>query len=135
MFQDLLGGRAAKSAFFPAGSADESEGAASVIEWKARKVILDVDAPAAAPLTLLHFYYAGWSARIAQTGEAIPIGPSSPDGLMKLNVPQGRDEIVVELSTQPTEKVGRLISLLSLACLLLIVIFLRMKAPVPSLPD
>jgi hypothetical protein len=135
MFQDLLGGRAAKSAFFPAGSADESEGAASVIEWKARKVILDVDAPAAAPLTLLHFYYAGWSAHIAQTGEAIPIGPSTPDGLMQLNVPQGRDEIVVELPTQPTEKAGRLISLLSLVCLALIVIFLKMKAPLPTLAN
>jgi hypothetical protein len=135
MFQDLLGGRAAKSAFFPVGSADESEGAASVIEWKPRKVILDVDAPAAAPLTLLHFYYAGWSAHIAQTGEAIPIGPSTPDGLMQLNVPQGRDEIVVELPTQPTEKAGRLISLLSLVCLALIVIFLKMKAPLPTLAN
>jgi hypothetical protein len=94
-----------------------------------------VDAPAAAPLTLLHFYYAGWSAHIAQTGEAIPIGPSTPDGLMQLNVPQGRDEIVVELPTQPTEKVGRLISLLSLVCLALIVIFLKMKAPLPTLAN
>ena len=131
MLQDLLGSHAAKSAFLGAGSTNEIGGAAAVLDWKPRKVILEVDAPEAEPLTLRHFYYAGWSARLQDTGEAIPIGPSTPDGFMQLSVPQGKHQIVVELPTQPTEKAGRLISLLSLAVLAAIVVFLKLRAPLP----
>jgi hypothetical protein len=54
---------------------------------------------------------------------------------MQLSVPQGKSEILVELPTQRTEKAGWLISLLSLVCLALIVIFLKMKASLPTLAD
>jgi len=121
----LLAGNAAKSAFFAAGSADQNSGVATVLDWKPRRVLLNVDAPEAGVLTLRHFYYAGWSARVAATGEAIPIGPSTPAGFMQLSVPQGKYEIVVELPTQPTEKAGRLISLISLAGLVAFVVFLK----------
>jgi len=135
MLEALLDGRAAKSAYFPAGSADEIGGAAAVVDWKPRKVILEVDAPQAAPLTLRHFYYAGWSARIQDTGAKIPIAPSAPDGFMQLSVPQGEHQIVVELPAQPTEKAGRLISLLSLAVLAGILLYLKLWAPPAPLPD
>jgi hypothetical protein len=123
----VLAGSNAKSAYFAAGSADESSGVATVLDWKPRRVRLNVDAPEAGALTLRHFYYAGWSARVADTGESIPIGPSTPAGFMQLSVPQGKHEIVVELPTQPTEKAGRLISLFSLAGLVAIVVFVKPK--------
>jgi hypothetical protein len=135
MMQDLLGGHAPRTAFFPAGSADEVSGAAAVLDWKPRTVRLDVDAPVAGALTLRHFYYAGWSARVADTGEAIAIGPSHPEGLMEVSVPQGRHEIVVELGTQPSEKAGRMISLASLACLAAILVFAKLRPAAPLLPD
>jgi uncharacterized membrane protein YfhO len=135
MLQALLDGRAAKSAFFPAGSADEIGGAAAVVDWKPRKVILQVDAPQAALLTLRHFFYAGWSARVQDTGAAIPIGPSIPDGFMQLSVPQGEHQIIVVLPAQPTEKAGRLISILSLAILAGILLYLKLRAPLEPLRD
>jgi hypothetical protein len=135
MTQDLLRGHSPRTAFFPAGSADEVSGTAAVLDWKPRKVFLDVDAPVAGPLTLRHFYCAGWSARIADTGEAIAIGPSHPDGLMQVIVPEGRHEIAVELGTQPSEKTGRLISLASLACLVAILMFAKLRSAAPLLPD
>jgi hypothetical protein len=117
MMQNLLAGHAARSAFFPAGSADAAAGSAAVLDWKPRKVLLDVDAPEAGALELGHFYYVGWSAHIADTSAAIPVGPSEPEGFLELSVPRGKHRIIVELGTQPTEKAGRLISLASLACL------------------
>jgi hypothetical protein len=123
MMQNLLGGHAARSAFFPAGSADEAAGSATVLDWKPRKVLVDVDAPEAGALELGHFYYAGWSAHIAGASETIPVGPSDPEGFLELSVPQGKHRIIVELGTQPTEKAGRLISVLSLACLAAILLF------------
>jgi hypothetical protein len=123
----LLAGNAAKSAYFAAGSADELSGAASVLDWKPRRVLLNVDAPEAGALTLRHFYYAGWSARVAATGESIPIEPSTPAGFMQMSVPQGKHEIIVELPTQPTEKAGRLISLASLTGLAAIVVFVKRR--------
>ncbi|MGB6430566.1 MAG: 6-pyruvoyl-tetrahydropterin synthase-related protein [Candidatus Acidiferrales bacterium] len=135
MLRELLGGHAAKSAFFPAGSADQIGGAAAVLDWKPRKVLLDVSAPEAGPLTLRHFYYIGWSAHVASTGESIPIGPSKPDGFLQVTVPQGNHEIVVELPTQPTEKAGRLISLASLAGLALIAVYLKQRTSLADLSD
>jgi hypothetical protein len=132
MLQDLLGDHSAKSAFFGAGSADQIGGEAAVVDWKPRKVILQVDAPDAEPLTLRYFYYAGWIARDQDTGEAIPIGPSTPDAFMQLSVPQGKHQIVIELPTQPTEKAGRLISLLSLAIVAAILFYLKLRAPLPA---
>jgi len=129
VLQDLLEGQPAQSAFFPAGSADQLSGSASVLDWKPRKVLLDVNAPKAGALTLRHFYYYGWSAELADTGVKIPVAPSNPEGFLQLSVPQGRHEIVVRLGTQPSEKAGRLISLCSLACLAGILIFGKTRAP------
>jgi hypothetical protein len=135
MLQDLLAGHAAKSAFFGDGSAHQIGGAAAVIDWKPRNVILEVDAPGAEPLTLRYFYYAGWVARDRDTGKAIPLGPSTPDAFMQLSVPQGKHQIVIELPTQPTEKAGRMISLLSLAGLAAILFYLKLRAPLPAPRD
>jgi hypothetical protein len=123
----LLAGNAAKSAYFAAGSADETSGTATVLDWKPRRVLLNVNAPEAGTLTLRHFYYAGWSARDAGTGQAIAIGPSTPAGFMQLSVPQGKHEVILELPAQPTEKAGELISLVSLAGLVAIVVFLNWR--------
>ncbi|MGB6198867.1 MAG: hypothetical protein WBF35_04890, partial [Candidatus Acidiferrales bacterium] len=133
--QDLLGGQAAKSAFFGADSTDQIGATATVVEWKPRKVLVDVDAPVAGPVTLLHFYYAGWTAHVADTGESIPVGPSSPEGFLEMIVPEGRHRIVVELPAQPSEKAGRLISFVCLACLAGIIALLKLRAPVPPLPN
>jgi hypothetical protein len=129
MLRDFLGVQAPQSAFFPAGSADDVSGSAWVLDWKPRRVLLDVNAPEAGALTLRHFYYYGWSAELADTGAPIPIGPSIPDGFLQVGVPQGKHEIIVELRTQPSEKAGRLISLASLACLVGILIFVKIRAP------
>jgi hypothetical protein len=136
MLQELLGAHAAKTLSFTPGSADKISGAATVLDWKPRKVILDVDASDPGALTLRHFYYSGWTARVAETGGAIAIGPSRPEGFMQLNVPEGKHEIVVELTTRPSEKIGRMISLASLVCLAVVVVFLKLRARIPtSLPD
>jgi hypothetical protein len=126
--QDLLRGHAARSAFFPAESAKGAAGSAAVAGETPRSVLLTVDAPGPGPLELGQFYYAGWSARVAETGEAISIGPSQPDGLMQVSVPQGKHEIIVELGSQPAEEIGRFISLASLAVLAGIIAFLRIGA-------
>jgi hypothetical protein len=54
---------------------------------------------------------------------------------MQLSVPQGKHQIVIELPTQPTEKAGRLISLLSLAIVAAILFYLKLRAPLPAARD
>ena len=132
--QNLMDGVPARSVYFPARYSEFVGGSAAVLDWKPRRVLLDVDAPVAGPITLRHFYYEGWIAHAADTNEVIPIGPSTPDGFMEMIVPQGRHEIVVELPTQPTEKAGRLITLICLTGLIAILIVAKLRTPPPASP-
>ena len=95
----------------------QAAGTASVESWQPRRVVLRVEAPQASELTLNHFYYAGWRARIDGAGTNLAVSPS-PEGLMQMQAPRGSYDVIVELPLGGAERAGRIISLLSLALLM-----------------
>jgi len=90
-----------------------STGTAVVKQWRPRRVVLTIDALRDTTLTVNHFYYSGWQARIERTNQRLAVRPSL-DGLMEVDVPQGSYDLVLELPKTGSERAGILISVLSL---------------------
>lgn len=90
-----------------------SSGTASVEDWQPRRVVLNIDALRPTVLTVDHFYYSGWLAHLAGTNGQVTAYPSE-DGLVQVNVPQGRYQLVLELPRDNAERAGIVISILSL---------------------
>jgi hypothetical protein len=101
----------AKSARF------DPEGSAVVESWRARHVVLQVETSTGARLTLAHFFYPGWRGWIEQTKQAIAVSASQPDGFIQMDVPPGRYTLSLELEPEPPERLGVILSLVSLAVL------------------
>jgi len=98
------------------GTAHPSSGTAQVESWQPRRVILKIEALRDTILTVNHFYYAGWRARIEGTKRQLTVRPSG-DGLMQVDVPQGSYELALELPRVGAELAGAWISLVSLLLL------------------
>jgi len=69
-------------------------------------------------LTLNRFYFPTWSATL--DGKPIEITPSSPNGLITLNVPSGSHIIKVFTQPTPPQILGVVMSLVSLAILIIV---------------
>lgn len=96
--------------------ARQSSGTAQVETWRPRRVILKIEALRDTVLTVNHFYYSGWQARIEETRKQLAVRPSG-DGLMEIDVPQGSYSLVLELPRRGAELAGLWISLFSLLLL------------------
>jgi len=119
----MLAPRADTSRATPGGRGERAAtgqaiGKATVANWLPRRVVVDVDAPQKARLTIGQFYYAGWRGRIGASGATIPAGPTLPDGLIQMEVPRGHYSLTVELAREGPESAGIAISLYSLAIVL-----------------
>jgi hypothetical protein len=109
--------------------ADAARGSAMVESWRPRRVLLKVDAPAAGPLILNHFYIEGWRARLEGSQANLPVNPSRPDGLIVVDVPKGVFNLIVDLPPDPAERTGKLISLASLGILAAMLIGGKLSFP------
>lgn len=89
-------------------------GAASVTSWMARKFVLNIETPKPARLIVNHFYYPGWHAQIENSDKQIAVTPSEPDGFLKMDVPEGKYQLIVTLQPIWPEKTGDLVSLAAL---------------------
>ena len=96
---------------------EAAAGSAMVENWRPRRVLLKVDAPAAGQLILNHFYMEGWRARLEGSPTELTLKPSRPDGLMVVDVPAGVFNLIVDLPPDPAERTGKLIGLTSLGIL------------------
>lgn len=93
-------------------STGRAVGTARVESWRPRLLVLNIAAPQDSQLTLNHFYYAGWQGRIDRAASILPVWPS-PDGLIRLDVPKGNYDLILELPKDRPERAGAMISLLS----------------------
>jgi len=59
------------------------------------------------------FYYPGWTARIRGEDAPLPLEASSPDGLVRIDVPSGTHEVVLVLESRGAEKAGWVVSALT----------------------
>lgn len=91
-------------------------GNASVKEWRAREVHLQVQAQGDGILHINHFYYPAWQAHIEESGQELPVQYDA-DGLLQIPVRTGTYRVMLLLGKSPAEKFGIIISLLFLLLL------------------
>lgn len=108
---------ALQAAKWPAAQFREGNGAASVSVWKPRHIEVLTDCAACGPLIIRQLYYPKWQARLASSGEPLPIGPAVPQGLIAVQVPPGRQRVSIEMPRSLAEKIGVWLSALGIvAC-------------------
>ncbi|MCU0550853.1 MAG: YfhO family protein [Leptolyngbya sp. Prado105] len=93
------------------------QGEAQIQVWKPRYIALHIDVPIETELTLKQFYYSGWTARLQDFSRLLPVQPSA-EGLLQVKVPSGSHNISVTLEAGMTERLGQMISTISLLGLL-----------------
>jgi hypothetical protein len=76
---------------------------------------LVVESPVSFRARYLAFYFPGW--RVKVDGEAVPVKPSSPEGLITFEVPAGRRTVTVRFGETRLRAASNLISVLSLMLL------------------
>jgi uncharacterized membrane protein YfhO len=88
-------------------------GATAVVEtWRSREVAIKVHAPEDGHMTIGHFYYRDWRARIQEKDVAVS---PSPEGLIEVATPRGDYMLTLELIRDTPERAGIWISAISLA--------------------
>ena len=112
---------------------NEQPGTASVVSWKPRHAVLNIETSQPTHLLVGQFYYPGWQAQDITDQRMLPISPSEPDGFISVEVPAGKHQILLQLEILPPERIGLMISAFSclLACVSgLVSIFRRRNSAV-----
>ncbi len=99
-----LGRSAAKA------SVTVGQGSLSIRHWKPREIVLQTNGTTDLWLTINQFYYPGWKARINGESQLLPVQPSKPEGLLRVEVPSGKHEVIVTLDAGVQERIGQLTS-------------------------
>jgi hypothetical protein len=104
----------------PRVSVASGSGAAEVVGWHPRRIVLDVDAKTDMQLVVKQLYYPGWTARSRTDGVVFPVVPADPVALVSLQVPPGKREIVVSLDASTAERAGEVVSAVALIAVVLV---------------
>lgn len=94
----------------------DGNGATTIERWQPRSIALHYEGTDAT-LRIRQFYFPGWYAEIS--GRPTAVSRDADTGFIRLNVPGGSHEIVLRLEPLPPEIVGKVISLIATALLLL----------------
>ncbi len=81
---------------------------------------VELESPVPFRARYLAFYYPGW--RVTVDGDPVPIAPTDPEGLVSFDVPAGRHTIRVRFGETPLRLAADVLSLLSLALLVILTI-------------
>jgi hypothetical protein len=90
--------------------------------WRPRDIGMTVDSSDGVTLNVSQFYYPGWSAKLIDGSQQLLIQPSSPDGLLTMDVPGGHHLLSLRLMPTPQEEAGRVVSAISAAVIPLLII-------------
>jgi hypothetical protein len=85
-----------------------------VLDWRPRRILLDINVVQDAFLNINHFYYPEWHAHIVGLNTELRVSASQPEGFIQMEVPKGRYRVILELKQGFAEKLGKAISLGSL---------------------
>lgn len=98
-------------------------GQVEVNYWKPRDIGLHVETPTGVLLNISQFYYPGWEAHLINESTNLTLKPTSPDGLLSLEVPGGDHQMKLQLKQSKAEFIGQLISALSLIITLCLILY------------
>lgn len=103
----------------------EGDGTIDVNNWKSHSRLFNVNTAVPSMVRVSTFYYPGWTALI--NGREVPIGIEKDSGAMLLNVPNGRNEVLLEFRETPLRKTAKWISILSFFAALLGLVMAKRK--------
>jgi hypothetical protein len=116
--------RASPAALFREGAQTafvSGAGNATVAEWAARRIEIDVVAERPGTLAIAEQFYPGWSAVIRPAGEQVTVDRLAVEyGILAVDVPAGRSRISLLLGWTPNERLGWQVSAVSGLILILI---------------
>ena len=92
----------------------EGEGSAEVVLWRPRQIEVLTDCDACRPLVVKQLYYPKWQAKLLPEGIPLPVGPELPQGLLEVQAPPGRHQILVEMPRSLDEEIGSWLSALGI---------------------
>lgn len=98
-------------------------------EARADRLALQVEAATAGPVAVPQFYFPGWRGTI--DGEEASLRPAAGTGLIELDVPAGRSEVVLDFGSTPLRTAAAGLTLGGLALLAVGAALRRRAAPVP----
>lgn len=96
----------------PPVSFEEESGTVDIVSWKSHSRLFKVDAPFSSIIRISTFYYPGWVALI--NGRGTPIGIEKDSGAMLLNLPPGKNTVLLEFRDTPLRKMAKWVSIISL---------------------
>ena len=96
----------------------EGVGQVSINTWTHRKIDLHVETPSGMTINVSQFYYPTWTAQLPAESSSLAVHPSQPDGLISISIPQGSHDVLLQITRSHAEKIGEIISLISVVVLL-----------------
>ncbi len=109
--------RASPAALFRDGAQTafvSGAGNATVAEWAARRIEIDVVAERPGTLAIAEQFYPGWSAVITPAGAQVTVDRLAVEyGILAVDVPAGRSRIALRLGWTPNERLGWQVSAVS----------------------
>jgi len=96
---------------------DQGKGRATVIDWKPRKISLDVSLRESTPIAIRQLYFPNWRARI-DAGTVLNVQPDAETGLIQFVAPAGNYKLSLQLVPLLQESVGAALSGLALLILI-----------------
>lgn len=110
--EQVIERRGARQPDRPKADFDKGTGSISVVAWRPRHLILNVRTDTNSALLIHQFYFAGWEAK--WNGKPVAVMPSIPEGLLRADLPPGSGILELNLTATLAERLGQMISGLSL---------------------
>jgi hypothetical protein len=82
----------------------EQKGKVMLKQWQARHIVLNLEIPQATTVRVSQWYFPGWRAKAL--GRNLIVHPTWPEGLIEIQVPAGKYELVLRLESLWPEKLG-----------------------------
>jgi len=101
-------------------------GRAKILSWQPRRIELVSESAVPAQITLRQFYYRDWNATLQPGSRQLQVQPSTPAGLIQVEVPSGTNTVLLVLQPRSAETTGTITSFVALCfCAVLVLLELR----------
>ena len=88
----------------------EGDGAVTVPVWSPRHIEVQTDCTVCGPLMIRQFYYPEWRAQLVSQSRPLAVTAALPQGLLEVQVPPGRQQVLLEIPREVSERAGDWIS-------------------------
>jgi hypothetical protein len=106
----------------------EGIGSVTVSSWEPRVIVLQVSSTKGLLLNIQQFYYPNWIAHLNDDSYSLNVQPSKPKGLLSIYVPGGRHSVSLHFEQRAPERLGQIVSTISMIIALVLIIWLGISS-------